>query len=387
MKTLLSIVLVAVISAQVGFSQVISGDEFVSVANQIIESQAQIQSLQVSFSGRGTTNGETRVRKAIYARSGEKEYCKTFWPTKPDEPDSTRYSLVLWNGKVLMSYESRAHNGTLYAQRPKNQSAPQTYSAVCRYFGHLTKGSLQELLKRIPPEQWMANWVEPGKVLSLTCDAIPRVGSHERSEWLLDVSKGFMISRYRASWQDPKNSSKYHQALEMVVTGDKEVLPGIWIPVQSHVEYKTPNTMPGQKITTISKDLTIDSVLVNDPAIEEVFTFKWPKGSQYYDYTLKCTVIPNATDEAMVERMDEMVKDLMISSTQPTTEKHDEKVKDNTQIVAATRTPSQKKAGGDSHQKPGSFLLWLVPVMIAAAALLIVVAALRRKNKEKGTQS
>ena len=369
--------------AQTICAQTISGDGFARMSDSIAGMQAQIQSLQVSCVRTSAEDGKTTIRKSLYARSGEKEYCKTFWPTTPGEQDSTRYSLALWNGKALISYESRAHNGTLHAQRSKNPSDPQTYSDVCRYFGHFTEGSLQDLLKRIPPEQWVATWAEPGKTLTLTCDAIPRVGSQERSEWLLDVSKGFMVSRYRISWQDPKDPARYKQSLEMNVTDSKEVLPGIWIPTKSHLEYETPNMGNAQNGVLIVQDMRTDDVKVNDPTIEEVFKFAWPKGSQYYDYTLRRTVTPHATDEAMRQPVDEMARD-MHSAAAATEQKTDGVSQVHTEAASAV-AEVQKQAVDQVHSAPGRSHLWR-RIVITGSVLIIVVSAILlylRRNKER----
>jgi len=370
-RKLFVVVLVGTVSvARISVGQAISGDEFTRISDRIMGTQAQIQSLQMSCIRSSDKDGKTTIRKSLYARSGEKEYCKTFWPTTSGEPDSTRYSLALWNGKALISYESRAHNGTLHAQRSKNPSDPQTYSDVCRYFGHLTEGSLQELLKRIPPEQWVATWTEPGKTLTVTCDAIPRVGSHERSEWLLEVSKGFMVSRYRISWQDPKDPSKYKQALEMNVTDSKEVLPGVWIPTRSHLEYRPPDMGNGQSNVMIVQDMRIDDVKVNDPTIEEAFTFTWPDGAQYYDYTLKCTVTPHATDKAMEQQMNKMAADMRSVATLPTEQRVDDTERSIPERPSTVSAQSHDTMQQNTAQSRSLFLC-LVPVVIIA---MVVVA-------------
>jgi hypothetical protein len=368
----------------ISYGQAITGDEFDSIASQIIASQGKIQSLQMSCVGRvATDGGEMLTRKIIYARSGEKEYCKTFWPTKPGEPDSTRYHVALWDGQKLLSYESRAHNGAIRAQRSANPTDPQTYSDVCRYFGHLTKGNLQELLRRVPAEQWSAAWVEPGKTLTLTCDTLPRVGSHERSEWVLDASKGFMVSRYRSLWQDPNDRNKYDQVLEMVVTADKEVLPGVWIPTQSHQEYKTPAFRSDQGVTTVIKDLAITDMHVNDPTVEELFTFQWPKGAQYYDYTLKSTVIPHATDEAMEQHINEMARDMHSTAAVPTEQKVDDATHSMSEHPSTVPSQSPNAVQGNADKSNG-LLLWLIPAVIVGAVCIGLLWFRSTHHKSKG---
>ena len=366
-----------VLCAVTTLDEPLSNSAFVPVADKIIASQARIESLEVSCDIHSESDGQERTLSVTYARSGNKEYCKTWWPSRGGEPPNKRYSLVIWNGNTLLAYDSRAHNGSLRSGRNlRAPQEPQTYSEFSRCLGHFTEGSLGDLLKRIPADQWVAKWAEPGTMLSLTCDTIRGRGDCERSEWLLDVKKGFMITKYTVSNRDPSDATKYNQVLEMRVVGSREILPGLWLPTQCHSVYQN----AGRRVVN---DMRATELAVNSPEIENVFTFKWPEGSQYYDFNLKCTVIPNATDAALEKKMKDMADDIAATPLLPAPEQDIDSMHRAREQEKISLPQVQGVARREGRWQPSSVFLWLALALGGGAAVGMVVVA-RRKARAKG---
>jgi len=376
LRLLPSMIVAVLICAQSATGQVMTPEEFSQIAGEIIAAQARIRSLQVS----GVRNmvkddGIPRTVKFNYARSGEKEYRKTFWPTKVGETESDRYHVALWDGECLISYGSRVDNGSLRRGRSGHPDEPKTYSDVNRYFGHYTKGSLKELLQQIPAEQWVAAWVNPGKTLTLTCDVVSPSKGNKPSEWLLDATRGYMVSRYRILLRDADDATKFNQILDMQVTADMEVEPGVWIPTASRLEYKASGT-------TYVQELTLADILVNDPAIEKSFSFQWPKGSHYYDYTLNATVVPHATEDQMAQHVTEMADEMRsIASVS------DERTAD----ADASALPEQAVTTAPSEEGKSTYVVeaerrWPILIVAIGAAALLMLAGLKLVRRRPGRQ-
>lgn len=378
MRVSLFLTWVITLCAGTALDKPLSTSAFVPLGDKIIASQAKMESLEVSCDIHSNSDGQERALSVTYARSGDKEYCKTWWPSRAGEPPNTRYSLVIWNGKTLLAYDSRAHNGSLRSRRnPRAPLEPQTYSEFSRCLGHFTEGSLGDLLKRIPADQWVARWVEPGTMLSLTCDTIRGRGDFERSEWLLDVEKGFMITKYVLSNRGPSDATRYNQVLEMQVEGSREILPGLWLPTQCRSVYES----AGRRVVNAVR---VTELMANSPEIEKVFTFEWPEGSQYYDFDLKCTVIPNTTDAALEKKIEEMAADMATAPVLPAPEQDVDSAQGaREQEKISLPQAQQGVTRREDHWRLSSVFLWLALVVAGGGAVGIVMVAVARKGRAK----
>lgn len=266
----------------------------------IVSEQGKMSSLFVKFRVI-TKTGDEEASEIPYewAMSGVKRYRKRFWPGPVGGPVSTRWGLAVWDGKFKKAYDSALFNGSLRAEDNPAANEPSTFSPYAQNLGHLTHGTISDIFAKVPLEDWDAQWSDDKSSVTFTTEHIEIRNSPLRHSWTFDTTKGCMISRYECLLKGTEGQWDPYQVL--TVLESKQVSPGIWLSMKSHVESIVRH--PGEAVPVVA-DYIVDEIKVNDPSIEEVFHFEWPEKAQYYDFVIGATVIPHATPENTEKMLD-----------------------------------------------------------------------------------
>jgi hypothetical protein len=371
--TLVSLVLFPLSSSLLGeqlVSAALSQSEKETIGQRIVSNGEKVKSLWVDFDriATSTNNGVEKktIQKYTWGFSGGKIYRKRSWPSEIGQPLSSRWGVAVWDGNVLKSYDSKSDNGSVRREYdPQNNKQPPTYSPYAQHLGHLTRGTLATLLRNIPSDKWSAEWVIPGKTVAFSCAAVEGDTSGIRHTWVVDTQKGYAISEYRIEHLGP--DGRWIPVLSLVVAEFREIEPGVWLPVRSHAKY-TP--MGGG---VYEQDIVASNVEVNVPSIDERFHFTYPKGSQYYDFTLHATVIPNATEKAFQKQLVDMSDELSRVV-------EEEKLGGNLPSSAPASHPAAGPVSS-TNMSSSSRVAWVVGVCIFGALVVVAFWVIRRRSK------
>jgi hypothetical protein len=274
---------------------ILSEVEKASVRDHIISQQLGIINLYVKFNLIITKdNGEPPVQGTYeWAMSGEKRYRKSTFYTPVGKPSSERFGIAVWDGKFLKAYDSLINNGSIRDKYdPTDPHQPKTSCPYTRQLGSLDEGLIAEILTKAKLEDWEAEWANNGKEVVFRYE----IPGYTR-EWTFDLEKGYMINKFVSKIKSYEGKPVSDlSVLTMTVSEFKEVKPGIWLPTKSntHAVYYLPD-----QTVICDNDIVVDEIKVNEPEIEKLFHFEFPKGAQYYDYVIGQTVIPYLTEKTL----------------------------------------------------------------------------------------
>ena len=217
-------------------------------------------------------------------------------PHAAQEPRKTRdvTSTVAFDGTALRR-QSRL-TGFVYSSKdlPQHQfdlqylvtigmylpdvTSPAAYNQAMRRF--LLPGTLENSSYRVA-----ADSVDGSKCLRLdgmTRIAMPGVEQKEYADTLwLDIEHGFVLRKRQLAF--PKG----HLTLRMVNSAPREVLPGVWLPMECEVQEFAPHNAPDslRQVPLAITRLKVAKCGVNDVA-DSLFTLTFPPGTTVTDFAL-----------------------------------------------------------------------------------------------------
>ena len=292
----------------------------------VIGMQEQITNVLVTFEIQERATGSRqyhKYRQAQWARSGQKQFRKRWWASNVGEPPSERWGIAVWDGEYLKAYDSKIDNGSVRPEYdPQNPEHPPLWTSYNKVLGHLSRGSLAELLTNIPLENWQLEWAVPDKqVVFRTNHVDGDFNPSSRHSWTVDLDRGGMIVCYEIEHRKMTEEGEwgeYEPYSKWEVEEGREVEPGIWLPVVAKAVFQ-PSRPEGEGFT-LEKKLVVSEIRVNSPEIDEMFHFEFPKGSLYYDYCLGSSMVAGvdlAAFKDLVETGAEELRTIVAEEAEP----------------------------------------------------------------------
>jgi hypothetical protein len=263
----------------------------------VISMQEQITNMAVTFQVEERASGSRqyhKYNKVQWARSGQKQFRKSWWPNHVGEPQSERWGIAVWDGEYLKAYDSKIDNGSVRPEYdPQNAEHPPVWTSYNKVLGHLSRGSLAELLSNIELEYWQVEWAVPEKQIVFRTNHVDgELNPRSRHSWTVDLERGGMIVCYDIEHRKMTEEGKWGEFgpySKWEVEEGREVEPGIWLPVVAKAVFQ--RSLSEGEGFTLEKKLVVTEIQVNKPEIEEMFHFEFPKGSMYYDFTLGSSMV------------------------------------------------------------------------------------------------
>ena len=211
-----------------------------------------------------------------WAFSGEKKYKKFGFAADVNSPLNDRYGMGVWDGKFYKLYDSGTNGGSVRSKYDsKEPNNPFDFSSIySRFFGTFEEGSISQLLKDNPIKQWCVEIIEPDSKICVSCN----FSENTTAKWHINFDKNCMVEKFEQA-SNNLATGQLLANLELVVSESKEIKPGIWLPMEAQESV----TINGK---IFKNHLEVEKLIINDPEIEKVFLFEFPKGSMYYDYIL-----------------------------------------------------------------------------------------------------
>ena len=294
----------------------------------IISNHSQIKNLFVNFDNISMVDEKgPMISSYDWAMSGDKRYRKFTYPTPKGSVPSERWGIAVWDGKVFKCYDSRLDNGgvSTHYSPADDVNQPPTYTPYSHVLGHLSKGTILELFATIGIDNWDAEICDDGKSVKFRTNVLFK---GQADEWTFDLQKNYMISSYQSNI---KIGNEEKLLCKVNVLQSKEVKPGIWLPTKSHIRFNV--FQAGTIEKQLEKDIEVKNILVNDDSIDNMFHFEFPRGSQYYDYDLRATVLPYGSQKDIEQSLKELATDIQrsIDSNKP-------------QLIKTTNSDPSRKA-------------------------------------------
>jgi len=281
----------------------LTGEEKTAFLERVVSEHAKVRNLWVKIH-HSTLEGPRQVQRTLeWAKSYDgKLYTKKLKFTRIGEPESDAYGMGTYDGEHTFLYDSAANNGSIRAGFDRHKEARLGYLVpiYANHFGN-SLGSIEELFRPLKSEDWRAELSEDGHDLTLTkLEGL-------RQSWTFDLTRSAVCKEYATDVLAAAGGIR--RASTLTVHEAKEVVPGIWLPVDTEIvsRYKE----HGEWITRRTRRRVLQA-RVNEPEIDKYFSFKWPKGARYYDYTLATDVIPHMTDREMARMLHQAVADLPV---------------------------------------------------------------------------
>jgi len=303
MAMICTVTVVILVIPRAGRAAELTPEEFESISTLMADQYGRIGSLFVRYDRHDTVEGKLTHSKAEWAFSGEKRYRKRHWPSVDGEAESKRWGIAVWDGRLLKAYDSELDNGSVRAEHDnRNPRLPSTYTDYTQLLGSLAKGSLAEMLRKDGPGRWSGEWAVQGNTANII-----RKSAATTKIWTVDLDRGGLIIEYHVNVRRPGEDERPFVHIE--VTDAREVEPGLWLPTRA--EWKLWDRRPGKPETLHAKQLVVTELSVNDPAIEEKFTFRFPDGAMYYDFITESSMVAGVSKRALDASVEEAATDFL----------------------------------------------------------------------------
>jgi hypothetical protein len=358
---------------QVVYASVISDTaEKEALCTRIRQAQSEIRNLLVKSDLVREYGPVVERQSEEWGFSGEKLFLKSQWPSKSDEPVSSRFQIGIWDGTYYKLYDTQTQSGSLRdSYNPRSAASVPFHltSIYARFLGTYSEGTLTQLLNEGPLEAWT---FEPNESDSTLCVSLDMGSIIDK--WWLDPGRHYMVQRHEVTGINRKtNEIKTRVVTEAVEA--KEVQPGIWLPtrisaVGTHHDRPTPT----------KTQMVVQEIKVNDPETERVFDWQFPTDGTYYDYTIGRAVHPGRAAQAVQGGIAETADDTktMSSKREEANDPENKLTADraassSTSDTAAREgnTPNDKMPTGRHPARLGGLVAFLALAGALAAVLFI----------------
>jgi hypothetical protein len=269
-------------------------DEKTALCNQVRQALERIRSLHIRYVMVCEYDGVIEHSTEEWAFSGERLFLKQGWPTRSGDPPSNRDQIGVWDGKCYKLYDTLTQNGYLrknYNPRSAKGVPFKIASIYTKFFGTYSEGTLLLLLDENPVEKWQVEILDFGSTIKLSLALGDGVLINT---WHIDTTRGYMVQRHEVVARfRSKNEIRTNVVTEAVKA--IEIQEGIWLPVRILETGKHPDSS-----TPTKTQLAVQEIKVNDPEIEEVFSWQFPEGSTYYDYNIRAVVVQRYTKKRYI---------------------------------------------------------------------------------------